>query len=157
MAKEARFGGLTLFDLTPVYVITFEDGWSTKDLAAVQRAMLARGAPRVAFISEVLNIRPAGAVERKALADSLKALKSELDARAIVSIVVTDSSIMRGVIRAVTWVYASPYPLVTASSMDEAREVLREHLAGAGLTLDHDTWVEIGALARRRAKAVAAR
>jgi hypothetical protein len=157
MGAKTRVGGLELIDLTPLYVITFEEGWSPRDLFGVQKAILARGAPRVLFIVEVLHIRPAEALERRALSDALKGAQVHLDPRTIASIVVTDSAVMRGVIRAVTWFHAIPYPLCTVSSLEEARDTAAEYLRGEGLELSSDARVEIGGLARSRQQRAATR
>jgi hypothetical protein len=152
MVTEARFGGLEFIDLTPLYIVSFEDGWRARDLLGVQKAILARDAARVIFIVEVLHIRPAGALERKDLSATLTELQARLDPRTIASIVITDSSIMRGVIRAVTWVHPVPYPLLTVSSVDEAREVAEERMRAEKLELSSEARVELRALARKRQK-----
>lgn len=149
--SETRCGGLTVEDLAPIYVLTFREGWRPEDFRGVQRLIVAGGLRRLVIISEVLHVRPAGALERRALAATLKELEFTLDPRVIVSIVVTDSAVMRGVVRAVSWVNPVPYAILTVPTMGEAIDLAETHLGSEGVPVPESVRP---ALARRRLRAV---
>lgn len=153
MRSTQRFGGLVLTDLSPVYVVSFEDGWVTRDLRDVQEAVLARAPLRLAFISEVLRVRPAGALERRELGEMLGTLQARIDPRMVVSVVITDSSIMRGVIRAVNWIHPVAYPLLTVSSADEACDLVTRHLAAERIPAPPNLREDVSAIGTRRRSA----
>ncbi|MCA9533710.1 MAG: STAS/SEC14 domain-containing protein [Myxococcales bacterium] len=85
----------------------------------------------IAIMSEVRGAAPAGAGERRRLAEIVSELDAKTKGQVCASAVVTESGLMRGVLTAVSWVHSPVYPLKPFASEDDARAWLREHLAKA--------------------------
>ncbi|NLE47254.1 MAG: hypothetical protein GX614_02505 [Sandaracinaceae bacterium] len=125
--------GLELIRLPPVYVAAFREGWNVADLQAITREILAEDTERFIFISDVKSIRPAGVLERQKMSSTLNEIHQQLAERMIASIVISDSPIMRGVVKAVTWLTDFPYPINCFGTAEEAIADANERLQAEGL------------------------
>lgn len=85
----------------------------------------------IAILSEVRGTPPAGAGERKRMADIVSVADRKSGRMICGSAVVTDSALMRGVLTAVGWIHSPPYPLRPFADDREARAWLRERLTEA--------------------------
>lgn len=125
--------GLEITRIPPVYIMTFREGWNVGDLQSVTEEILREDHERFIFISDVKSIRPAGVLERQAMSSTLSELHQKLSARMISSSVITDSPIMRGVVKAVTWLTQFPYPISCFATADEAIADASQRLQAEGL------------------------
>jgi hypothetical protein len=146
------FGALKVFDLAPVMVVRFEDGWSVADMRAAYERVISIGPPRFVLITDTQMVRPVGALERQKVSELLQALHNRLDPRVIVSIIVTDSALMRGVARAVLWFVNTSRKIVTAASMTEAYDEVAQYAAREGLILPSTLATRMKAIARPGAR-----
>lgn len=124
---------LEITRLPPVYVMTFREGWNAGDLRKVTEELLREDCERFIFFSDVKSIRPAGILERQAMSSTLNEIHQQLASRMIASSVITDSPIMRGVVKAVTWLTDFPYPINCFATADEAIADAARRLEAEGL------------------------
>jgi hypothetical protein len=141
-------GALRMFDVSPVFVVQFMPAWAARDIRKAYDLIAGRApAPtRVAFVCDVVSVRPAGVLERKELTATLESMRG-LDRRVVSSVVISKSSLMRGVIRAVQWFHPTPYPIVSVDSFGAAREELERGFRAEGRPLAAEVvaklkWVE---------------
>jgi len=148
MTREV-FGEVTLNAFGPLMVIRFLPGWTTDDLGSVMLRLLEIAPPRFGVISEILKVKPAGAIERKRIGEQLAGIESEVNERIVVSAVVTESMLTRGAIRAVRWLHPSRYPVLTFEHFGSGIEECIARLAREGVPLTPDEAREARILAKR--------
>jgi proteasome lid subunit RPN8/RPN11 len=114
-------------------VFTYSAGFTLADFEAAMVFVVeyARAHSPIAIMSEVRGTPPAGAGERRRMADIVSVADRKSGRLICGSAVVTDSAIMRGVLTAVGWIHSPPYPLRPFADDHEARAWLRERLAEA--------------------------
>ncbi|MCB9658762.1 MAG: STAS/SEC14 domain-containing protein [Polyangiales bacterium] len=112
---------------------TYADGFTIDDFrGAMEFVARYTGQHRpIAILSEVRGTVPAGAADRRRMADIVRDHDQAAGHNICASAVVTDSTLMRGVLTAVSWIHATPYELRAFSDDDQARAWLRERLAGS--------------------------
>jgi hypothetical protein len=151
MLRQESFGSLQLFDAEPIFVVTFHEGWTPRDFVGTYERIFSSAAPRVGIISDARNVRPADALKRKELGRTLQDLGTRRIERILASIVITDSSIMRGVIRAVLWLVPQPYPIIPVASMGAACDELLPRFAREGIPVPAPLVADVRALRQRSA------
>jgi hypothetical protein len=147
--QTLTFGRLTLIDLDPIFVLRFQEGWQVDQFGEVCRNVLDRPVRRVGLVSDVQSIRPAGALARKQLTETIRPLMTRLEQRIVASVVVSESTVMRGATRAVLWISPQPYPLIAVETMDQAADELAAHFAKESLPVSAATWGVLRALGRK--------
>jgi hypothetical protein len=130
-----QFGTIKVLDLSPVIVVRFHEGWTFDDMRAAYDRVADICPPRFILVTDAQFVRPVGAVERQVLSDILRALLKRLDTRVVVSIIVTDSALMRGVARAILWFVPATHKIVMSASMSEAYDVATEYATRERLRL----------------------
>lgn len=116
-----------------ILVFTYTAGFTLADFDAAMNFVVsfANANAPIAILSEVRGTPPAGAGERRRMADIVSVADKKTGHLIAASAVVTDSGLMRGVLTAVTWIHSPPYPLRPFADDREARAWLRVSLANA--------------------------
>lgn len=137
LGPGSRSFGLIRCEVSPaepcLVVFTYGAGFTLADFDAAMNFVVAFAAANgpIAIMSEVRGTPPAGAGERRRMADIASALDGKAGRKICGSAVVTDSALMRGVLTAVGWIHSPPYPLRPFADDQEARAWLRERLTEA--------------------------
>lgn len=85
---------------------------------------------RVGVLYDVPHVRSLEAKRRKQIADMLHARREQLGKTTAAYALVTSSSIVRGMIRAVFWVAPPPYPYQVAATAREGMDYIASHMPG---------------------------
>jgi hypothetical protein len=147
-ARET-IGGITLMAFGPLVIARFDAGWTTDHLGAVMDRILALAPRRFAIISEMRKVKPAGARERKSISERLARIEAEVNERVVVSVVVSDSMLTRGAIRAVRWMRPTRYPVLTFERLGSAIHECIARLAEEGFELAPEESTEARTFATR--------
>ncbi len=143
------FGRLTLFDLDPIFIVRYQEGWRVDHFGEVCTHVLDRPTRRVGLVSDVQAIRPAGALARKQMTEIIQPLMKRFEERTVVSVVVSGSTVMRGATRALLWLVPQPYPLIAVETMEQAADELSGYFARESLPVSEATWSALRALGTR--------
>jgi hypothetical protein len=136
-AHEA-FGGVTVAAFGPLLLARFDPGWTTDDFGRAMDRILTLAAPRFAVISEMRKVKPAGALERRAMSERLARVRAEIDERIVVSAVVSDSMLTRGAIRAMRLLSPARYPVLTFEHLGTAIHECIARLTEAGIPITRE-------------------
>jgi len=125
--------GLVMGAVAGVLVVrlgrSISDAVYAKHLSELARSIDERQpGTRIAVLYDSLGGVDTDAKRRQQAADMFAARRSKLAASTAAFALVTDSSLMRGVLRAVFWMAPPPYPWSVRATLREGLEYLREHV-----------------------------
>jgi len=84
---------------------------------------------RVGLISDTTQSAKPTAKQRRFTADSIAKNETIFRTRVAGWAIVVDSPVIRGIVKAITWIHPPPFPLIMVATMHEAEEWARTQLS----------------------------